>query len=217
MNCTDIKIRKLIGSYELGLLSKEERLMFENHLLECQTCFQNLYRIAPITNLIRDRKLAPSQKIDLQEEDDEAELSPPAKKSKPFRFLSKKWVFSAASVLSVLALILVIIWFQGPKGETERLRGHDDVSILVVSPVGVVTALKEIRWKPVAGVDSYDVKIYNEAGNLVWEGSAKKTYIFLPESVIEILFQGGAYFWQVEAQTEGGRLKSQMIRFWIRK
>jgi hypothetical protein len=207
MSCTDQDIGKLLGSYELGLLSEEERLLFENHLLECETCFQSLYQGAPITNLIREEKLAPSQSVELQDEKEKA----------PIRFFSRKWALAAASVLTVMIIAFVFVWVQGPWKKTERLRGHDDVSILVLSPVGEVTTLRELRWKPVVGVDSYDVKIYTEAGDLVWEGSAQGTKAILPDSINESLNRGRPYFWQVEAVTERGEsLKSQMVRFRIR-
>jgi hypothetical protein len=207
MSCTDQDIGKLLGSYELGLLSEEERLLFENHLLECETCFQSLYQGAPITNLIREEKLAPSQSVELQDEKEKA----------PIRFFSRKWALAAASVLTVMIIAFVFVWVQGPWKKTERLRGHDDVSILVLSPVGEVTTLRELRWKPVVGVDSYDVKIYTEAGDLVWEGSAQGTKAVLPDSINESLNRGRPYFWQVEAVTERGEsLKSQMVRFRIR-
>ncbi len=207
MSCTDKKIGMLIGSYELGILTDEEKEQFENHLLECEYCFQNLYQAAPITKLVREEKLAPS--IDVESEKD--------KEKAPGRFFSRKWAFTAASVLTVMIIAFIFVWLKRPEEQTERLRGHDDISILVLSPVGEVTSVHELRWKPVAGIDSYDVKIYTESGELVWEGSTKKTSAILPDSITEILIRGRIYFWQIEAQTEkGNRLKSQMIQFKIR-
>jgi hypothetical protein len=207
MSCTDQNVGKLIGSYELGLLSEEERHQFENHLLECEYCFQSLYETAPIANLMRDGKLAPSEKVEFQDEKEKA----------PIRFFQKKWAIAAASVLTVFIITLAFVWLQGPAEKTEQLRGYDDVSILVLSPVGEVTTVNELRWKPVAGIDSYDVKIFTETNDLVWEGSAQGTKAILPDSIEEILIRGRTYFWQVEAQTaKGDRLKSQLIRFQIR-
>ena len=68
-----------------------------------------------------------------------------------------------------------------------------------------------------AGIDSYDVKIFTEEGELVWEGSSSDTKIVLPDSINEILILGRTYYWQVEAKTvNGDRLKSQMVQFKIR-
>ncbi len=208
MSCTDQDIGKLIGAYELGLLSEEEKRQFENHLLECEHCFQSLHETAQIANLIREGKLAPSKNVDLQNEKDKV----------PVRFFQKKWALAAASVLTIMIIAFVFVWLQSPGEKTERLRGHDDVSILVLSPVGEVTTLSELRWKPVSGVDSYDVKIFTETGELVWAGSAKGTNVILPDSIKETLIRGRTYFWQVEAVTDKGvSMKSKMVRFRIRK
>ena len=207
MICTDQDIGKLIGGYELGLLTDEEKRQFENHLLECEYCFQNLHEMAPIANLIREGKLAPSRDVNLQ--NDEGKV--------PVRFFKKKWALAAASVLAVMIIAFVFVWLQGPEEKVDRLRGHDDVSILVVSPVGEVTTLNELRWKPIAGIDLYNVKICTEVGEIIWEGSAEGTIAVLPDSLKESLLRGRTYFWQVEAQTDkGDRLKSQMVQFKIR-
>ena len=207
MNCKDQDIGKLIGGYELGLLTDEEKQQFENHLLECEYCFQSLYEAAPIANMIRGKKLAPSKNADLQNDKNKA----------PVRLFQKKWAFTAASVLAVMIIAFVFVWLQGPGEKTERLRGHDNVSILVLSPVGEVSSLSKLRWKPISGIDSYEVKLYTEAGDLVWEVSMKGDTAILPESVRESLIPGQIYMWQVEALSQGERLKSQLIRFQIRR
>jgi hypothetical protein len=218
MSCTNKNIGELIGSYELGLLSEEEKLRFESHLLECEYCFQSLYQAAPITDLVRKDKLAPSDKAELQDHESIVAPRTTSEKSRSFRFLGRKWAFAAASVLTVMIIAFVFVRLQGPGEKTERLRGDDDVSILVLSPVGEVSTLSELRWKPVAGVDSYEVRILTETGNLVWEGSAQETKAVLPDSINEALIQGPTYFWQVEAVTDKGEsIKSQMVRFRIRK
>jgi len=207
MNCKDQDIGKLIGGYELGLLTDEEKQQFENHLLECDYCFQSLYEMAPIANLIREEKLAPSQKVKIHDVEEKV----------PIKFHQKRWAFAAAIVLVVMISAFIFVKLRSPEEKPVQLRGHDDVSILVLSPVGEVTTLTELRWKPIARVNSYDVKIFTEVGDLLWEGSTADTRIVIPDSINETLIRGQAYFWQVEAQTaKGDRLKSQMIQFKIR-
>ncbi|UCE41847.1 MAG: zf-HC2 domain-containing protein [Candidatus Aminicenantes bacterium] len=207
MSCIDQNIGRLIGGYELGLLSEEERRQFENHLIECKDCFQSLYETAPITSMIREGKLAPSKQVKFHND----------KSKVPSSFFRRKWALATAGVLAIMIIAYVIVWFQSPGEKIERLRGHDDVSILVLSPVGEVSTLSELKWKPVAGVDLYEVKILTETGDLVWEGAVQETKAVLPDSINETLIRGRTYYWQVEAQSvEGGRLKSQMIPFKIR-
>ena len=218
MICKDQDIGNLIGGYELSLLSEEEKRRFEDHLLECEHCFQNLYRTTPLSTMIRERKLAPAEAVELVDEEDEESLTEPPKRGGPTRVFRKFWIYAAAGAAAVMVVALMVIWLQGPGRETERLRGHDEISILVVSPVGEVTALGELKWKTIAGIDTYKVRITTEAGDLVWEESVKGFTATLPESVKKILIPGRIYGWHVEARSaEGEQLKSQLIQFSIRK
>ena len=128
-------------------------------------------------------------------------------------FIRKEAEFKASDELSD-----VLVWLPGTDQKTGQLRGHDDVSILVQSPVGEVSSPSEFRWKPVGEVSSFVVKLYSDSGDLLWEGSSQETKVVLPDSIRRNLTPGQAYLWRVEALTdEGDRLKSQMIRFRVRK
>jgi len=218
MTCIDKDIGKLIGGFELGLLSDEEKLQFENHLLECEYCFQDLYRTAPLTAMMREGEMVPSGEFDLAgEKEAEAISKKPSDKKGIFRNFRRSWIYAAAAAAAVLVAVFILVWIQGPGQKTEQLRGHDDVSILVQSPVGEVPSPSELRWKPVGGVSSYVVKLYSDSGYLLWEGSSEETKAVLPDSIREDLFPGQTYLWQVEAvTTKGERLKSHMIRFRVR-
>ena len=54
MGCTNPEIGKLIGRYEFGLLSDEEKKRFALHLMECDDCFEELYSLTPAVNAMRD-------------------------------------------------------------------------------------------------------------------------------------------------------------------
>jgi len=200
MNCINEKIGNLLSSYELGLLSDEERKQFEGHLPECDFCTQELYRTAPITNLIREKRLAPSNS-----------------KKEPSPIFVRPWVYAAA--ITLVAFTLTALWLLRPDRKTELYRGNfEEASILVLSPVQEVTSVKEFKWKAVSGVETYKLKVYNEAGDIVWEQIEPGLTAILPISVRETFVQGDTYFWQVETQLpDGVLLKSKMIRFWIRK
>jgi hypothetical protein len=218
MTCTNNDIGKLIGSYELDLLTEKEKRQFENHLLDCDFCLQNLYRTAPIAKMIRERKLAPAGNIDISDEMAKDALLESPKKSRQTWVLGKKWLYAVAGAVAIMAIVITVLLLQAPWKETERLRGHDDVSILVVSPVGEVADLREIRWKAIAGIDSYELKIYTGDGSLVWEKSVTGNSVSLPDSISNLLIPGQSYFWQVETLTaKEERMKSQVVRFKIRK
>jgi hypothetical protein len=217
MTCNNQEIGKLIGSYELSLLSKKERRSFENHLLHCEYCFQSLYQTAPIAKLMREGKLAPTGDIELIDEEEKEIPSEPSADGGIPRFLRRPWVY-AAGAISLVVIALMVVQIMGPRKKTELLRGQDEVSILVLSPVGEVTVASELKWKAIKGVPAYEVRILTADGDLVWEGSVRGTTAVLPDSIGEAITPGQTYFWQVEAQTaEEDLLKSAMIRFKIRK
>ena len=49
------KMSKLVAAYEFGMLPDEERAAFEQHVLECDACFQELERGAPVVSVLRER------------------------------------------------------------------------------------------------------------------------------------------------------------------
>lgn len=217
MTCKDENIGKLIGSYELGLLTENEKMQFEEHLIDCEHCFQSLYRTAPLASLIREKRLAPREKIELAVEEEEESLPEPPNKNRGLHLFRRPWVYATVGLSAILIIVLVAILFQGPGKQTEQLRGFDDVSILVISPVGEVTELSELKWKAIAGIGSYDVSIKAETGEVVWTDTVQGSVAILPESVREALIPGGSYTWQVEAETDRGEhLKSQLVQFRIK-
>lgn len=219
MNCTDSETGKLIGAYELGLLSKDERLLFEDHLLECQYCFQSLYRTAPLANLMRKGNAAPEEEVELfQGADKDANIKSRPKRRPPHHF-RRTWISAVAGIAAVAVMaVLISIWIFNPARENVRLRGYDEVPILIVSPIGGIKALSEIRWKAVKGIETYNVKIFSESGDLVWEESSKGNSVVIPASVSDSFVAEQEYYWQVEGQMpEGDLLKSQKIQFWIKR
>ncbi len=48
MKCTNPEIGKLIFMYELKLLSDDERERFEDHLLSCEYCMDEVWRFSPV-------------------------------------------------------------------------------------------------------------------------------------------------------------------------
>jgi hypothetical protein len=52
--CTDPDIGRLLSRYLLRLLDPEASLIFENHLLECDFCFEELKRNASLIEPRRD-------------------------------------------------------------------------------------------------------------------------------------------------------------------
>ena len=211
MSCTDPGTGSMVGSYELGVLTGTEKRRFEAHLLQCDHCFQELYRAESVASLVREERLAPDEPKggdrDPAETDKTARAVRPA--GRGFRF----WAVAAATVVAAAAAFLVFRSL-GPPDDTERLRGSEEAAIVVFAPIGTVPAPNELDWKVVPGADAYELRILTPSGELVWEGTTSEPPAQLPDSVREMLRPGETYFWQVEAISKSGeRWRSQPTRF----
>jgi tetratricopeptide (TPR) repeat protein len=51
--CTDPGLGQLLGRYEFGAVDQDERFRFEKHVLECDACFAELARGAPVAAHMR--------------------------------------------------------------------------------------------------------------------------------------------------------------------
>jgi len=52
--CTNPELGNLIALYEFEKLSQEDRDLFEEHLLECDACYQDLYEFSPAVETIKE-------------------------------------------------------------------------------------------------------------------------------------------------------------------
>lgn len=55
MECIKPEIGNLITLYEFNELSDKQKQEFEEHLLECDYCFQSLYSLAPVVEKMREK------------------------------------------------------------------------------------------------------------------------------------------------------------------
>jgi len=197
MRCTDEQTGQLIGSYELGLLSEQERKAFEGHVLKCDHCFQDLYRAAPLVSAMKPGDAA----------------SVPADAG---HRRWRAWSLMVGTAAAVLLLVYVAGIF-GPEEPEERLRGTEQGSVVVYAPIGEVPKPTELDWKIVPPATSYEVTIATPEGEIVWKGTTQAPPLELSQAVREKLEPKETYFWQVEALGEEGRSwSSPQTRFTVR-
>ena len=55
MSCTNPDMEKLINLYQFGFLSDDQKTKVEAHLLECEACLKELYRISPTLELLNNK------------------------------------------------------------------------------------------------------------------------------------------------------------------
>ena len=190
MPCTDPETGQLIGSYELGLLSAEERSRFDTHVMRCDHCFQDLYRTTPLITRMTARETATRGR------------SIVAASAGRRRW----WVWTA--LVATAAAVLLIVYVPrtfGPSEPQERLRGVEEGSIVLYAPIGEVPRPSELDWKIVPPATSYSIAITTPEGDLIWTGTAQAPPMELPEHVRAKLKPRGSYIWQVEALDEDGQ------------
>lgn len=55
MKCIDPKMKKLVSLYQFNMLGEEEKFLVEDHLLECDSCFEEVYRLCPAIEIVEDK------------------------------------------------------------------------------------------------------------------------------------------------------------------
>jgi hypothetical protein len=59
--CTDRRIGQLIAFYEFGALETREHVIFQDHLIECEYCYDQVYSIELFSTVFRDHRTAQRQ------------------------------------------------------------------------------------------------------------------------------------------------------------
>jgi hypothetical protein len=103
--CIDPKFKEMIHAYELDLLTKDDRLQFEQHLLECDSCFEEVRQFFPASILMRH-----DSEFQVDEESDRAVLQADKDGTE-----TKVGWFNLTRALAIAALIIIfaipIYWF----------------------------------------------------------------------------------------------------------
>lgn len=54
MNCINPKMKQQVNLYQLDLLTEEQKIVVEAHLLSCEACFEEFYRLSPVIDLLEN-------------------------------------------------------------------------------------------------------------------------------------------------------------------
>jgi hypothetical protein len=162
---------RMVAAYLDGALTPEARAQFEAHAVDCVACRQELIEVA--------RVLRPRRR----------------------RVIRYTYVGACAAAA---AAVVVFVW---PKSRSEAVRSSDyrepvvstTLAPVPVSPRGASAAPSHLVWTAVAGVRLYELTLYDERGQVLWETESSDTVASLPDSIR--LKPGASYFWRVEART----------------
>jgi len=109
--------------------------------------------------------------------------------------------YRIAVPLAAAAVLLLLLSSPGDDGSPAHRGPPPPPATTPVprSPIGVVAAVHDLRWSPVAGADRYRVTVFDATGGVVYATEASDTGIAFPDSVT--LAPGAAYLWKVDART----------------
>jgi hypothetical protein len=162
--------------------------------------------------------MAPAGEIDPYEDEGRLVAMRPPPTTRTVRRMRQAWGLWAAAAAAALAVAFLALRVLSPWEEPEQVRGPAEGAIQVLVPVGEGAPPRELRWEPVPGARSYEVRIHDQRGRLIWHGTVERPSAALPNPVRESLEPGGIYFWQVEALSlEGALGKSELTQFTIRE
>ncbi|MDP8240983.1 MAG: hypothetical protein P9X24_17980 [Candidatus Hatepunaea meridiana] len=68
-SCINLEIGELIDQYEMKQLSEAQRDLFENHLMDCEFCLQELEEMAPMASFLRENQVEIIRLLDKEEKD----------------------------------------------------------------------------------------------------------------------------------------------------
>jgi hypothetical protein len=119
----------------------------------------------------------------------------------------------AAAALAAGLLIVVGIYRTGgfgPSQPTYREAGETAIRSLLPAGQALPRQGAVLRWSPVAGAESYDVRLSTEDLRLVLTAQSQKAPSYaVPESALAGLPPGAKLLWQVDAVfPDGGRRSS---------
>ncbi len=103
--------------------------------------------------------------------------------------------------LAAAATVLLLLWSPAD----DRSPGHRGpppppaTTPILRSPVGAVSAAKELRWSHVAGADRYRVTVFDATGGVVLAADVSDTVVAFPDSIV--LVPDVSYLWKVDART----------------
>jgi len=217
MPCTNPETAKLLEDYELEILSHEDRRRLENHALECDECFQSLYKQGLITELLEEGKAVGKRVLRAAGTEAPTGIAGEGKARGRLPWSGRKRVLVMAGTAAASLVLVLGIRVMMPAGGLEQTRGASEGRITTLAPSGVVARPETVRWEPVAAAGFYEVSIHTSRGRLVWRQRVDEPPAILPEEVRQTLRSGETYFWQVRASLpEGEDEESDLVPFTIR-
>ncbi len=202
--CPDEEV--LAGLVEGGV-SEERRREVEAHLADCRDCLAQLGLLTRLARAEADLPPVPARWLD-------AARGPRRSGARSWRWA----VPAAAGLLVALGLVLRPEPPGGPRPapevRAEPAAVANPAAAILHPAEGAVLGRRQIaiRWTPVPGALSYEVRLTDADGGSLWEEETADTESVPPATLA--LAEGGPYFAWVEARLADGRtLASRAVAF----
>lgn len=182
-----------IRQYLSGTLAEPDQETFEEHLLSCDTCQEDLRLAVAIREGLRETE--PLRISD--------------RRGRKFRVLLGTALAAAATVALVVAL---------PSPQSGHRAADAEVSSLPtpVEPVGEIETIDRLTWRRSSDADGYRPAILDAEGRIVWEGEVTAdSFAILPTDLQ--LHAGEPYYWKVDGRIGFDRwAESSLASFTVR-
>jgi hypothetical protein len=113
---------------------------------------------------------------------------------------------------ALLAVVLVTPELRQELG-FDGHRGKSAVPELrLIAPRGAIATLDLVRWYALPGSERYRVRVFDQVGQIVWEGETTDTILRVPD--LGDLQTDAPYYWRLEARVGWDRwVGSELVGF----
>lgn len=201
--CQEMQMTGTVERYVAGTLPEAELAAFEEHLVSCQRCQEEVRLASALREAFVQEAAATTT---------EAVPGAPEKR----RWLGIGVVGSALAAAGIAALLIV-----GPRAGVESDRSeptHRDspteaptdgvLRMEIVRPADEALLLADsviFEWRPASADALYSLTLTDANGDLVWRSTSRDTVVLLSG---DVALASGSYFWYVDARLEDGRTAS---------
>jgi hypothetical protein len=180
--CTNQDVGKLLHGYEIGILSDENRTKFEQHLLECEHCYEELARLEREAELLVSGSLVKRAVNEVLSESTEA--GSVVRRVWSHLWPKKPFVFRPA-LAYLLVLLLIIPAYHGfrskeePRFQEVRQTIRLSTARMDLAPIFrksmTDAALLTFHYEGAKPGDAYRVTIESEDGTIAYNNSEFNT------------------------------------------
>lgn len=206
---------KLLGAYELGFLSDEERKEFEEHYFDCESCFQQVSEFQEAARLLRnDHAVFETAKDVMDSSYSEGDRSIGSWLT---RTVDRRFRFAGTIVAAALVFLLAIptyrLMFVGRNLQTVRLvfaRGEmADRAVDLGSREDVELKFRYDNAKPGS---RYFVTVSSMAGSRIFSDSSFSEFSDQGRGSIVIPIEAfSAGFYSLSLSDAGGALRGECV------